>query len=114
MAFVTPPGSAINPLPPTAHLFASKHDSAPLMLNCPGGVCTSTFHDKIFRYTPKEHTLSWQKKLVVGPVYVFGLLLLALIAWLAVHFKKRREAYDDALEQRLLDSLGDEEQAIYA
>ncbi|ORM41220.1 uncharacterized protein BXIN_0881 [Babesia sp. Xinjiang] len=114
MAYITPPGSIITPIPPTTNLFPEKSQGSGLVVNCPGGVCSTAFYDKVLRYTPQGDSSPLRAYLRWIPTIIIFVLVLIIIAWIPRLIKNRYRAYEDALEQRLVDAMGNEEKEVYA
>ncbi|KAK1935907.1 hypothetical protein X943_000327 [Babesia divergens] len=97
---------------PIVHLFPAEESAATLNSNCPGGVCITEHLDKVFRFTPKKEGSRWHHLLTYSPLIILVLLLLGLIAWITIHYSRRSKEYEDALEQRLIDAMDEEEQEV--
>ncbi|CDR98106.1 hypothetical protein, conserved [Babesia bigemina] len=108
------PGMVVAPISPGTYLLPAVSGPDSMLNSCVGAGCVNTTHDKIFTYTPKEYSANLQFMIMCVPLCLIGVLVVCLIVWIAITAKSRYKAYEDALDQRLIDAMSEEEKEVYA
>ncbi|GBE62420.1 GPI mannosyltransferase [Babesia ovata] len=108
------PGAVVAPIPPGTYLLPAVSGPDSLLNSCGREGCVNTAHEKIFSYTPKEDDSKWQYRVMCIPLMLIAVVLVTLIAWITITANSRYKAYEDALDQRLIDAMDEEEKEVYA